>query len=245
MRWYYGRGSAERKLAGSARIGEGVVHARLTAPLAFCMAGLLSGCSDKPGVVHMAISPLSETIDIGEPVRLKVSLKFDEMVCLARHYDVCVTLKRIGVDEDTIRPRGRMPQCGNAALVLLPLLPVILAARVIDVADLGGRYLLLRPGQTITNDLEIGGGNLVTAWFDQRPANSQYARPQYAWWTPGDYRVTVELENRGGTWPAPLFWSAYSHAVKAEATVHIAGASSRPMPLDATATSAEIVDSPR
>ena len=215
------------------------MHIRHLAPLALCMAGFLAGCSDKPGIVHMEVSPVAETLSTGETVRLTVSLTSDEMVCLARHYDVAVVLKRIGVDEDSIRPYGRLARCGNAALMLLPVLPVILTARVIDVADVGGRFVLLMPGETLTNNLEVGGGNSVTDWFDQRPPDLQRPRPEYAWWSPGDYRVTVELQNRGNTWPAPLFWSPYSHPVKAETIVHIVGTSTQPAVIESPVQAGE------
>jgi len=192
------------------------------------MAGLLAGCSDDPGMLHMTVSPAAPEIDRYSLVQLRCELKSDKPICLARNYAVEVRMHKLDEPDVTIKPSPcRRYRCGNEYFALLPLVPAISAGRLLDVADLGGRFVVIQPGDARTRSLAMGGSGDRYYWFDDWQPGDLGRKPKDAYWSPGKYRVTVAIRDFGDI--APLFWKPYSHPVQAETTIQIVDTSTQPM----------------
>lgn len=212
------------------------MHARHFLSLAVGLAALLSGCSDKPGVLQMTIHPAATVIDKHSLVTLRCELKSDHPICLAKNYDVEVRMHKIDEPDVTIKPSPcRRVRCGNEYFALLPLVPAILAGQLLDVADLGGRFVVVKPGDPSTRTLAVGGSDGRYFWFDDWREGDFGNKPRNAYWSPGKYRVTVAIRDFGGI--APLFWKPYSHPVRSETTIQVLDTTTQPVIPDVVAAS--------
>ncbi len=209
------------------------MHIRILVVAGFVVTGLQAGCSDKPGALQMSVTPDAPEFGEHSLIRLRCDLSSDEAVCLPRNYDVRVEMRRVDADEDSIHPSAcRRFRCGSEYFALLPLVPAIVVGRLLDVGDLGGRFQVIAPGEARSCMLEIGGGSTTKYWLNNWPPDDLGTRPTDACWTPGEYRVTVSLNNYNGF--APLFWKPYSQPVQAEAFIQITDTSTEPAVVEPT-----------
>ena len=180
---------------------------------------LHGGCSDKAGALTMRAESLQPEFTTTQPVRLWVELDATETVCITRDYwlDVDFTNLRTG---STALKLGRPYQCGLPALGYLLTLPISGPMNALDVADIRGRFHVItreysrtayisiaEPGSGLP--IEVDRGNATDRFLYRLPLE------------PGEYRVSVRLRNQQYWRPAPLFWSPYSHEVKAETIVRV------------------------
>lgn len=183
------------------------------------------GCTNPPGALQMRLAPAHDTFRKGEPVRFAATFSSKKgLVAIERpnieRLDVGLTDLTTG---ETV-PRVRFGKCGMEYAFLIPLYPVIFAGACLDVADVGGRYVVVSPHHEygMTFDVverpycEIGPGSLAFGLLSVHTDNCDSAE-EAAWrLPPGRYRVRVRIEPDPAQWlPPPLFWSVYGEPVEA------------------------------
>jgi hypothetical protein len=122
--------------------------------------------------------------------------------------------------------------CGTGNIVVLQALyPLQVISSLFDVADSFDRYEVLSDDARLTQRLHLarvrnplnpqGEPALVLERYAKKSDSAGAIEPNPPQWTPGDYKITVHLQNPQ-PWPAPsLFWTPYPHATRATLTVRV------------------------
>lgn len=190
------------------------------------MVVLLAGCSNEPGSLTITLSSERATIFVDEPIRLHVLLETaDARICLARtrHYrlEMRVVAPRTAGNEPLTSTTPIV--CGTWLVIGWPVSPVIIATALSDVADLTGRFDVMRPNDHRQDVLEIEPNprhwnpDLLQVRRNSVPTNQS---PMHNW-SPGHYQLDVRLVNRHLGLMPPLFWEPYSHPLDGTVRVTI------------------------
>lgn len=189
--------------------------------LAVCCL-LLAGCTNAPDALNLRASPGQAAFQQGEAPYLRLDLSASrEPVCLSKMRFFEVELRQI---EGPITLKSEEPfLCGTPFVASVPFLPVLYPAALLDVADLSGRFVILRRGQSHHESLFL---------YHSAEQLQAYAVNDSEGWTPrsaptplpaGRYRVRVRLVNRHAGLPSPLFWKPYDQPVVGETVLTITG----------------------
>lgn len=202
----------------------------MAAALAF--VPLACGCQNEPGAMRLILKSEKNVYQPNEPIRLTAELHtMKGPVCLTRGYKFSMALDT--TDQGLQIIPADWAFCGTGLFAILPFVPLIQFASLLDVADVGHRYIVCRPGFVQTEDVmiirETQSRRKDYALLLQN-LGSDYKPEARAAWSPGEITITLTLSNPQsvGVLPAPLFWRPYSQRVSAKIVIRIDRPSSAP-----------------
>ncbi len=210
------------------RVGSGI--ASLAVALS---ATLLAGCTQQPDAVRLTVTPEKATFARGEPVVIRTRLVgTDGNVALQKSFFYDVELSREGKSLGTTGDRP--VYCGTGLVELIPFYPLILVGRLLDVADLSGRFVVITKDKEISQKVLILPGSLhprddikgvFRSGSDVKDADDKtpWDPPPKESLAPGRYHVRVRVINTPGDihppvmwYVPPLFWKPYEPTIEAE-----------------------------
>lgn len=194
---------------------------------------VLGGCTNPPGGLELTLRPIKQIFEPDEPVRLDaVFSAHGGAVCIEKPSPLSmkVDISCIGSDEQF--SAANLVFCGTPYVLLLPLFPVMMAAELVDVADVGGRYLIVPDGKLRSWPFQLVRNGTTVLAMSARQTSRERDSAARTQWPAGRYRVRIALRNPSrSNPPPPLFWTVYSQTVEADAEFSVA----EPMPEAGTA----------
>jgi hypothetical protein len=182
---------------------------------------LLTGCTNAPDALRLQVSPHEASFRQGEAVCLDVKLSaVRDAVCLSRSHFFVVELRQIDGRAAFKSPEQRF-YCGTAMMGILPLLPLLYPAALLDVGDLMGRFVVLRQGCDHEQHLLLILRDDQLATFVVGDLSRWDAGTTMRQLPAGGYHVRLRLVNEHAGLPCPLFWKPYDGPVTAETEITI------------------------
>ncbi len=184
--------------------------------------GLGAGCTNAPGAIELRIKPEKSVFHVGEPLRLNATVTArDGPVCLGRRINFLIELRKD--DSAEVQFAGDRPFlfCGTGLMPPIPVALLLIAAAKVDVADCGGRFVVILKGGERAYSVYLASTEkekltLYTYRSGKAPpAGAVCSLP------PGHYRLRADLLNLAAL--PPLFWTIYEQPISGKTEFDIEG----------------------
>jgi hypothetical protein len=177
-----------------------------------------AGCTNPPNGLRMSIASAQDVCSPNKPIRLNVKLAASGgTVCLTRPAPHSFTLDLEQSEASKALHRITIAYCGTGDQWVLLVYPFLAVGCLLDVADVAGRFVVLRDGQehTCAIDLIPTEDGFVALAPDDPDRDNWLSRS--APWPPGNYRLRASFRSEpSSAYPPPLFWRVYNTRVDAE-----------------------------
>lgn len=184
------------------------------------VSGLCAGCSNKPGALTMKLKPTRAEFAPNDAMTFSVVLgTYDRPVCLSKGRDFRFQVQDTKSGEIVSSNLDNVDVfCGTGILESLIFFPYLYLGAWMDVADMAKRFEVLEAhevrAQVVTVTRNDSGKSIGRVPIENNiPVD----------WPPGDYDVTIKLNNRrgfcGDFLPLPIGWQLYDQPVSATARV--------------------------
>jgi hypothetical protein len=167
----------------------------------------------------LKVEPTKPAFRSGELIQLKVTLQTnDRAVCLSKG---CYFRVLLAEENDAKRDPDHhwIALCGGAPLAILVAFPYLIPLAWLDIADVAGRYDVVRPDSHRHYMIEV---RPVANWQTGHSGKDPYNPAGGERWSPGRVVITVVLRNdreTSGVLPLPIAWSLYSHRIEGKTSV--------------------------
>jgi hypothetical protein len=192
--------------------------------LALASVGAVLGCRNVPGDLELRVQPEKPVFGPSETLRFRATLAAKEgPVCFGRDTYFRVELTR--AESGEVQRSGSLAYCGMLLIPLLPLMPVVIAAEALDVADCLGRFTVMPKGAVRAYDLQVvPGAHGIYVVDTPLPHQPRRVRPSGAF-APGHYRLRCEVvyQSPPPDYVPPLLWTPYDQPTTCEIEFDIEG----------------------
>ena len=187
----------------------------------------VTGCTNNPNALQMTLHPRKPVFTADEPIELDAKLVAQAgPVCIAGSHWFNVDMAPVSKDKGLLRGTEQGLLRLDTLATFYPWLGVV---PMLDVADLSGRFKVLYQGHTLAARLKITHGGAKVMLCSSPRVVPVHAGPRWGvppkreiLWPPGEYEVTVSLDNRHlGLCPPPFFWKPYDQPVSAKTRITV------------------------
>ncbi len=187
---------------------------------------LAAGCTNRPNALQLTLSTSKQVYLHDEPIRLTATFSSTEgTVCINKPWVKFLDFELSNLESDEQLEHTPIFFCGTPYVALAPLMPFMYAGAFLDVANVGGRFIVIEENQPQDFSYELlGNGSRFIMRSEAATQNRDDLR--HLPLPPGRYRLNVSLESElQRRTIIPLLWALYGQTVSAATEFEVLPAS--------------------